>query len=99
MIAYPSFAALLILELMTQDDIAEKKMRPWIGKKIVEIFGEEEPTLIQFILDLLRDHKAPEMFLEELSVILADEADIFVIKLWRFLIFTLLLEAKLAEKE
>jgi len=27
----------------------EKRIQPWITKKIVEYIGEEEPTLVEFI--------------------------------------------------
>ena len=31
-------------------NIPEEKLRPWIGKKIVEMLGEEEEDMISFIV-------------------------------------------------
>jgi len=27
----------------------ERRVRPWINKKIIEYIGEEEPTLVEFV--------------------------------------------------
>lgn len=27
----------------------ERRVRPWINKKIIEYIGEEEPTLVDFV--------------------------------------------------
>lgn len=62
-------------------------MRPWISKKITEFLGEEETTLVDYIVSSTREHvKAPEM-LDRLQSILDDEAEMFVLKMWRMLIF------------
>ncbi|KAK3041781.1 hypothetical protein RJ639_000297 [Escallonia herrerae] len=64
-----------------------EKMRPWISKKIMEFLGEEETSLVDYIVSSTRQHvKASEM-LERLQAILDDEAEMFVLKLWRMLIF------------
>ncbi|KAJ6718975.1 SPLICING FACTOR PWI DOMAIN-CONTAINING PROTEIN / RNA RECOGNITION MOTIF (RRM)-CONTAINING PROTEIN [Salix purpurea] len=64
-----------------------ERMRPWISKKITEFLGEEETTLVDYIVSSTQDHvKASEM-LEMLQVILDDEAEMFVLKMWRMLIF------------
>ncbi|XP_057486284.1 RNA-binding motif protein 25-like isoform X3 [Actinidia eriantha] len=63
------------------------RMRPWISKKITEFLGEEETTLVDYIVSSTREHvKASEM-LERLTSILDDEAEMFVLKMWRMLIF------------
>ncbi|KAL6969471.1 hypothetical protein U1Q18_029183 [Sarracenia purpurea var. burkii] len=63
------------------------RMRPWISKKITEFLGEEETTLVDYIVSSTREHvKASEM-LERLQSILDDEAEMFVLKMWRMLIF------------
>ncbi|XAR48060.1 hypothetical protein NMG60_11030766 [Bertholletia excelsa] len=63
------------------------RMRPWISKKITEFLGEEEASLVEYIVSSMREHvKASEM-LERLSAILDDEAEMFVLKMWRMLIF------------
>ncbi|KAM7487318.1 hypothetical protein LguiB_024802 [Lonicera macranthoides] len=69
-----------------KNDLHEK-MRPWISKKITEFLGEEETTLVDYIVSSTREHvKAPEM-LDRLQSILDDEAEMFVLKMWRMLIF------------
>ncbi|XP_019171232.1 PREDICTED: RNA-binding protein 25 isoform X2 [Ipomoea nil] len=64
-----------------------ERMRPWIAKKITEFLGEEEPTLVDYIVSSTQEHvKAAEM-LERLQAILDEEAEMFVLKMWRMLIF------------
>ncbi|KAL9251181.1 RNA-binding motif protein 25-like protein [Drosera capensis] len=62
-------------------------LRPWISKKIVEFLGEEENTLVDYIVSSTQKHVgAPEM-LQLLESILDEEAEMFVLKMWRMLIF------------
>ncbi|PIA62047.1 hypothetical protein AQUCO_00200200v1 [Aquilegia coerulea] len=64
-----------------------ERMRPWISKKITEFLGEEETTLVDYIVSKTKEHvRASEMF-ELLQAILDDEAEMFVLKMWRMLIF------------
>ena len=59
-------------------------------KKIIEYLGEEEKTMIHFILQKLSEHKPPKVIHDQLSLVLEEEAEGFVIKLWRALIFEML---------
>ena len=34
----------------------DKRVGPWINKKIIEYIGEEEPTLTEFICNKVRVH-------------------------------------------
>lgn len=62
------------------------KMRPWINRKITEFLAEEEPELVDYIVSSLQEHvKATEM-LERLQI-LDEEAEMFVLKMWRMLIY------------
>eukprot|EP01087_Luapelamoeba_hula_P020692 TRINITY_DN7108_c0_g1_i4.p1 TRINITY_DN7108_c0_g1~~TRINITY_DN7108_c0_g1_i4.p1 ORF type:complete len:644 (+),score=113.72 TRINITY_DN7108_c0_g1_i4:1885-3816(+) len=70
--------------------ILSKRMQPWVAKKIVEYLGEEEPALEQFIITKMGEKMTPPELLGQLSVVLAEEAEQFVIKLWRMLIFEML---------
>ncbi|XP_016547071.1 RNA-binding protein 25 isoform X2 [Capsicum annuum] len=64
-----------------------ERMRPWISKKITDFLGEEELTLVDYIVSSTQEHvKATEM-LERLQSILDEEAEMFVLKMWRMLIF------------
>jgi len=81
-------------QIIDQNVIIEKKMRPWITKKIVEYLGEEEKTLIDFIINKLIGHTAPNEILEQLLLVLDEEAEVFIVKLWRMLIFETLIVNK-----
>ncbi|XP_042449504.1 RNA-binding protein 25-like isoform X2 [Zingiber officinale] len=64
-----------------------ERMRPWISKKITEFLGEEEATLVDYIVSCIKDHVQASTMLEMLQSILDDEAEMFVLKTWRMLIF------------
>ncbi|KAI8811501.1 hypothetical protein BJ742DRAFT_143818 [Cladochytrium replicatum] len=69
------------------DNVLSNVLKPFIGKKVAEYLGEEEPELISFCIELVRSRKGPEHVLSELQMALDEEAEIFVLKLWRKLIF------------
>ncbi|CAM8943969.1 unnamed protein product [Rhodiola kirilowii] len=64
-----------------------ERMRPWISKKITEFLGEEEATLVDYIVSSTQEHVKASQMLELLQSILDDEAEMFVLKMWRMLIF------------
>ncbi|CAL0312969.1 unnamed protein product [Lupinus luteus] len=64
-----------------------ERMRPWISKKIQEFLGEEENTLIDYIVSSTQEHVKASQMLERLQMILDEEAEMFVLKMWRMLIF------------
>ncbi|GMY26212.1 RNA-binding protein 25 isoform X1 [Fagus crenata] len=64
-----------------------ERMRPWISKKITEFLGEEEPTLVDYIVSSTQEHVKATQMLELLQSILDDEAEMFVLKMWRMLIY------------
>ncbi|KAM0936463.1 putative RNA recognition motif domain, PWI domain, RNA-binding domain superfamily [Dioscorea sansibarensis] len=64
-----------------------ERMRPWIAKKITEFLGEEEDTLVDYIVSNTKEHAQASKMLELLQSILDDEAEMFVLKMWRMLIF------------
>ncbi|MCP9264697.1 DNA primase large subunit [Dirofilaria immitis] len=47
--------------------LVEQRVKPWVSKKITDYIGEEEASLVDFVLD--------------------DEAEVFVVKMWRLLIY------------
>ncbi|KAI8881728.1 hypothetical protein K501DRAFT_252596 [Backusella circina FSU 941] len=69
------------------EELVESKLHPFVSKKIVEVVGMEEDDLVNFILDFIRKHKGPDALVTELEVTLDEEALVFVMKLWRALIF------------
>lgn len=74
------------------DEVVEQKVKPWVEKKIRDYIGDDEPSLVSFICERVTSHTEPSRLLSDLAVILDDEAEPFVIKLWRLIIFQL--EAK-----
>lgn len=35
----------------------DRRIRPWINKKIIEYIGEEEPTLVDFVCSKVCDYE------------------------------------------
>ncbi|CAL6359394.1 unnamed protein product [Bathycoccus prasinos] len=66
---------------------AESLCRKWVTKKTVELLGEEEDAVVDFVLEKLRERVDASVLLEELSVFLDEEAESFVLKLWRMIIY------------
>ncbi|KAL1920459.1 uncharacterized protein VTP21DRAFT_836 [Calcarisporiella thermophila] len=69
------------------DTMVEQKLRPFVTKKIVDMLGETVEDLVKLILRRIRQRKKPGDLLSELKEPLDDEAEMFVMKLWRMLIF------------
>lgn len=68
-------------------DLMEKRVKSWINKKIVEYIGEEEPSLCGFICSKVLAKSAPENILQDVAIVLEEEAEVFVVKMWRLLIY------------
>jgi len=77
-------------DVIEKNGLLEKRMRSWICKRIIEYLGEEEKTLIDFIINKLSTRIAPDDLLHQLVLVLDEEAESFVIKMWRMLIFEIL---------
>lgn len=69
------------------ENLMEKRIKPWINKKIIEYIGEEEATLNDFICSKIQQRTEPAKLLEEIKVILDDEAELFVKKMWRLIVY------------
>jgi len=72
------------------NNIIEKKLRPWVKKKVTEFLGNEEQGMIEFILKKVSAHTKPDTILAELEGFLDEEAENFTLKMWRMLIFEVL---------
>uniref|UniRef100_A0A7S2XWQ2 PWI domain-containing protein n=1 Tax=Fibrocapsa japonica TaxID=94617 RepID=A0A7S2XWQ2_9STRA len=81
------FAYKVNWDLVHKHDVVGSKLRPWVSKKITEYLGEEERTLIDFIVSQLMERAHPQSILDELALVLDEDAEIFTVKLWRMLIF------------
>lgn len=69
------------------DNLMKNRIKPWINKKIIEYIGEEEATLHDFICSKIQQRTEPAKLLEEIKVILDDEAELFVKKMWRLIVY------------
>lgn len=77
--------------IVESNDIIESKLKPWISNIIKELLGEEQPTLVEFVLQLIQERKTPDQIIESpLSEVLESEIDSFVFKLWRLFVFEIL---------
>ncbi|CAE7324387.1 RBM25 [Symbiodinium natans] len=72
------------------NNIIEKKLRPWVKKKVTEFLGNEEQGMIEFILKKVSARTKPDTILAELEGFLDEEAENFTLKMWRMLIFEVL---------
>jgi len=77
--------------VVDEHNLIETKMKVWVKKKIIEYLGDEELTLIEYICKKLSEQTPPEQLLELLLLVLEDEAADFVIKMWRMLIYNILM--------
>lgn len=51
------------------NNLMEKKIRPWINKKIIEYIGEPEPTLVDFICSKVLAGSQPQIILEDVQMV------------------------------
>ena len=49
--------------------LMEKRIRPWINKKIIEYIGEPEPTLVDFICSKVLVGSEPESLLNDVQMV------------------------------
>ncbi|KAI8975328.1 hypothetical protein BDF20DRAFT_906703 [Mycotypha africana] len=69
------------------EDLINDKLHPFISKKIVDLLGMEEEDLVSFVLQFMKEKKGPHELVAELEGALDEDALVFVMKLWRALIF------------
>ena len=65
----------------------EETLRPWIAKKMQEYLGEENPGMVEYVLNKLTARIAPQALVTSLAGALDREAESFVQKLWRMVVF------------
>ncbi|KAM0909531.1 hypothetical protein ACQ4PT_014764 [Festuca glaucescens] len=70
-----------------------EKMRPWISEKTTEIFGEEIPEFVEYVVASTKEHVEAPRMLEALASLMDHSAEKFVLWVWTKLIF----EIKTAE--
>jgi len=62
-------------------------MRTWIEARIEEYLGEPEADLTNFIVGLITHRMTPKKIITEMKMVLVEDAEGFVVKMWRRLIF------------
>lgn len=62
------FASRIYWEIVDEFFI-EKKIKPWIQKKINEYIGENEPSLVQFICEKINNKTEPQQILSDLKMV------------------------------
>ena len=77
---------------VVDDSLMNGRIKPWVNKKIQQYIGEEETTLVDFICDKIKMRCTPEKIQKDITMVLDEEAEVFVMKMWRLLIFEI--EAK-----
>jgi len=85
-----AFAFKIDWQIVADHHIVDKKLRPWVKKKVNEFLGAEESSMVEFILRKVSGGSGPESVLAELEGFLDDEAENFTLKMWRMLIFEVL---------
>ncbi|KAL3083102.1 hypothetical protein niasHS_010904 [Heterodera schachtii] len=69
------------------ENLMEQRVRPWVNKKICEYIGEEEQSLVAFICEKIANKSTADEILQDLSMVLDDEAEVFMVKLWRLIVY------------
>jgi len=85
-----AFAFPIDWDSVADHDIVERKLRPWVRKKVSEYLGTDEQTMIDFIIRKVSSRADPASILAELEGFLDEEAENFTLKMWRMLIFEVL---------
>ncbi|RXM97018.1 RNA-binding protein 25, partial [Acipenser ruthenus] len=49
--------------------LMERRIRPWINKKIIEYIGEEEATLVDFVCSKVMAHGTPQGILDDVAMV------------------------------
>ncbi|VDN04888.1 unnamed protein product, partial [Thelazia callipaeda] len=70
--------------------LVEQRVKPWVSKKITDYIGEEEASLVDFVCEKVTSRTDPQKILSDIVTVfqvLDDEAEVFVVKMWRLLIY------------
>ena len=85
------FAYPMAWDAIERAGVVPSKMRPWISKKLVELLGADDAAVVDFLCGRLAARCGPEPLLQEMASFLEHaEAEQFIAKLWRMLVFHML---------
>lgn len=68
-------------------DALKEKIQQWVAQKTTQLLGMEEASMIKFIMEQLTSHVSASKLLQEVQDVLDDEANPFIFKLYRMVIF------------
>ena len=69
--------------VLEQSSTIEKKMQPWIAKKVTEYFGEKDETVISFVMEEVR---APDLQQRQPNIRHVKPQNVFTVFLGRVVI-------------
>ena len=71
---------------LIKDEFVEGTVRPWTSKQIAEYLGEEEPSMVDFVVEKVKARFQPSAIIEELSMVLDTDAQVLASDLWKIII-------------
>ncbi|KAF8527025.1 hypothetical protein BU17DRAFT_39978 [Hysterangium stoloniferum] len=70
------------------EQLVDRKFEPIVKRKMTDYLGElEDDDLVMFVVEHLKDKKSPQKLVDELESVLVEEAEEFVLALWRQVTF------------
>jgi len=77
-------------ELAQKANLIESKIRPWVTARSKEYMGTEEPMFINMVISRLKKKESAKKIMKKVKFVLEEDTEVFVMKLWRMMIFQLL---------
>ncbi|CAL8467178.1 g6714 [Coccomyxa elongata] len=63
------------------------KLSQWVLRKTAELLGEEEHSMVEYVMKMLKEHVQPAKMIQTLSEVMDNETKPFVHKLYRMVIY------------
>jgi len=74
-------------EIVEKYDLIEKKLRPYVSKKIHDYLHQEELGIVNLILKKVKSKNPPQEIEDKIAMVLENETEDFVVKMWKILVF------------
>lgn len=74
-------------EIIEKSNIYEKKLRPWVANRIKDLLGSEEEKVINLIVTKVKKKCPPQEIEDKVETFLEKEAEEFVVKMWKLIVF------------
>ncbi|XP_013885035.1 RNA-binding protein 25 [Austrofundulus limnaeus] len=67
---------------MVDSTLMDRRIKPWINKKIIEYIGEEEPSLVDFVCSKIMAHSSPQGILDDVAMLCptVDNSDMWTLQ-------------------